>query len=213
MAARCRGQVHCVTSGSEAGGAGIAAAGGCRPVCGQCGSGYSARGDDQHIRPIAQVVYAVSARADDEAVGPRAASQRIIARTAIEAIIAIAAAEAVVARSADEAIGAGTADQRIGIGRAGQSDRGAIASIADQPTMAARCRGQVHDVTSGSDAGRAGIAAAEGRRPIRSQCGIGCGARRDEQHIRPIAEVVYAVSAGTDDEAVSPRAAGQRIIA
>ena len=104
MAARCRGQVHCVTRGSEAGRAVIAAAGGCRPIRGQCGTGCSARRDDQHIRPIAKVGDAVSAGTDDEAVGPRAASQRIIASAAIDCIVAGAAAEAIGAAGTGQAV-------------------------------------------------------------------------------------------------------------
>ena len=77
--------------------------------------------------------------------------------------------------------------------------------------MGAEYCGQVHGVTRSSEAGRAVIAAADGRGPVRGQCGIDGGAGRDDQQIRPLAKVCHTVSAGTDDETVSPCAASQRI--
>ena len=213
LGAGCRSDVHMVTRSIDNGRAVIPAAGGGGPIRRQSDVHRGAGRDDQHIRPNAEIGDAVSARADDETVGPHAASQRITPGAAIQVVIAIAATEAIVARASTEAIGASAADQRIGIGRAGQADGRAIARLADLPTMGAGCCGEVHRVTCGSEAGRAGIAAAGGRRPVRSQGGIDRGAGRDDQHIRPSAEIGDAVSARADDEAVAPHAAGQRIIA
>ena len=204
MGAGCSIQVHAVTGGDEVGRAVTAAARGRRPIRTQSGIERGAGRDDQHIGPSAEVGDAVSASADDETVAPRAAYQRIIADTAIQAIIA---------RAAAEAIGTIAAEQRIGIGRAGEADACGIASIAHQPTMSAGCCGQVHCITCARQIGRAVIAAAGGGGPGCDHSDIGCGAGRDDQHIRPGAQVGDAVSAGTAGETIGPCPSGQGIIA